>query len=120
MKKQTLKSVVLAAMLVAGMAGTANAVTVTTAGAKTTTAVVATYNWNVSSYDTSYADGHFVSAPWHATNGVSGSVVNKKGAGSVTEGVAGNASARLDKVKACRSNSGILPMTCSNWALTGY
>lgn len=115
-----LASIGLGVVLLAGMGtSTAYAVTVTITGAKTVTSVASTYAWNVTSCDTAN-DGQFTSAPWIASNGIQGSVVNKKGAfTSYTEMVLGNSSVRLSSVKACRSNT-LLPMSCTGWVATGY
>ncbi|MHA7133151.1 hypothetical protein [Oerskovia turbata] len=66
-------------------------------------------------------DGHFVSGPWQGNMGSTGSIVNKNGDHTSTGWVwVTRHFETVSQIKACRSNGGINPMTCSGWVKTGY
>jgi hypothetical protein len=121
-----LASVAIGAVLVIAMgASAASAASVTTAGAKVEDrrqywSGPKEWRHELKVTDTA-GDGHFVSGPWESNLGSSGSVTNKGGDFTATTWVSVTRHAeKVSRIKACRSNTGLKPMTCSSWKDTGY
>ena len=122
MTKKTIATVSLAAMLLAGMTGTAYAASVSSSisGARTTISTTAyAYQWDWTVYDTAN-DGQFVSSEAYLTSYRAVTLVNKKGPNTYSNTMLlGDSGNRPSRIHACRSNTA-LPMSCAAWVSTGF